>query len=465
MTSTAPRAVLARLRRNRARAVELLKDYLRIPSVSAQGGHRGDVAACARWIERHCRSIGLETKSFRTAGAPIVVARTPRRGRAKKPHFVVYGHYDVQPPEPFELWESPPFDPTIRRGILYARGASDNKGQHLAHLNAVEAYLETGSEIPCDLTFVIEGEEEVGSSNLKTFLRERRDLLGCDGIVVSDSGMPSLRHPALTYGLRGNVGLELTLRGPSHDVHSGTFGGAIENPAMVLCRMLAGLKGADGRIAVPGFYDDVVPLSRAERRRLRANPLSDRELRRLAGAPRLGGGEAGYTPTERSSARPTLEINGLTSGYQGEGGKTIVPAWARVKLTCRLVPDQEPAKIRARLIRALKRLCPPTVRMEVTAARSSGSLSYFLPPDGPLVRAALRSLRAAYGYPPVLVREGGSIPIVSDFKEVLGAETLLIGFGLPDDRIHAPNENLSLKAYHLGSVCGAWLWPELAAAR
>ena len=452
--------VLDYLKRNELRFLERLRDYLRIPSVSAQRQHRGDLRRCAGWLAAHCRAIGLEARVHPTAGHPIVVARTPRRSGARKPHYLVYGHYDVQPPEPFELWKSPPFEPAVRRGFLFARGATDNKGQHLAHLNAVEAYLRTGTELPCDLTFIIEGEEEVGSANVRRFLREHRRELRCDGVVVSDSGMPSLREPALTYGLRGNASLEVTIRGPSRDLHSGTFGGAVDNPAMVLCGMLAGMRGADGRIAIPGFYDAVAPLSSGERRRLARHAPTSAQLARLAGVPRLRG-EDGYTPAEQSAARPTVEINGLTSGYQGEGGKTIIPSWARAKLTFRLVPDQTPAGTRRLVIRHLRRVCPPTVRMEFDV-RSEGSAPYLMSPDAPAARAALRALRLAFHRQPVVIREGGSIPIVSLFKSVLGVDTLLVGFGLPDDRTHSPNENFSLAAYRLGSLFSSRLWPELA---
>ena len=276
-----------------------------------------------------------------TGGHPIVVAKTPCRKSTRRPRFLVYGHYDVQPPEPFELWQSPPFEPRIAGRSLYARGAADNKGQHLAHLKAVEAYLKTGTELPCDLTFVIEGEEEVGSNSLASFLKRHRAELGCDVIVISDTGMPSLKHPALTYALRGIIAFEITLRGPARDLHSGIFGGAVNNPAMALCQLLGRLRDPNGRVTIPGFYDDVVPLSTYERKELARLPLKDRDFKKLLGVPELFG-ERGYSAEEQRGARPTFEINGLTSGYQGEGSKTIVPAWARAKITCRLVPGQNP---------------------------------------------------------------------------------------------------------------------------
>ena len=452
-------AVTDYLKRNQSRFLHELCAYLRFASVSAQPPHQPDMKACAEWLASHCRQIGLDARVCPTAGHPIVLARTPRAGSARRPRYVVYGHYDVQPPEPFELWTSPPFEPRIEGRSLYARGSSDNKGQHFAHLKAVEAYLRTGTELPCDLTFVIEGEEEVGSQSLETFLKQRHAELKCDAIVISDTGMPGKDLPALTYGLRGIVSFELVLRGPDRDLHSGIFGGAVDNPAMALSQMLARLRDPNGRVAVPGFYDDVVPLAAHERRQLARLPLQEAALRRLLGVPRLFG-ERGYTATEQRSARPTLEINGLTSGYQGEGGKTIIPAWARAKITCRLVPDQDPDRILALLRRHLKKLCPPTVRMEIVGGH--GAEAYVVAPDSPPAQAALRALQAAFGRPPVLLREGGSIPIVNDLKRILGADSLMLGLALPDCNAHSPNEKFDLDCFEKGQLMSAHLWRELA---
>lgn len=454
-------AVLDYLKQNEARFINELCDYLRFPSVSAQSQHKKDLAACARWLVDRCRNIGLETKLCPTAGNPVVVARTPRRNGTRRPHFLVYGHYDVQPAEPFELWKSPPFEPRIQGGRVYARGSVDNKGQHLAHLNAVEAFLKTGTELPCDLTFVIEGEEEVGSKSLGGFLKKNVKDLRCDAIVISDNGLPSLELPALTYALRGILAVEVIVHGPSRDLHSGIFGGAVDNPAMALCQLLAQLRDKNGRVAIPGFYDDVKPLSAYERKQLARLPHSDREMCKFLGVPRLFG-ERGYTATERRSARPTVEINGLTSGYQGEGSKTIIPAWARAKLTFRLVPNQKPEKIRAAVTRQLKRLCPPSVRMEIQSGH--GGEPYLVSPKGAQAQAAMRALRAAFGHEPILIREGGSIPIVNEFKRQLGADTLLLGLALPDDNPHSPNEKFDLACYTTGMRMGAFLWQELAKA-
>jgi len=457
-------AVIDYLKQNEARSIDALCDYLRFPSVSAQAEHREDLRACAEWVANHCRQIGLEARVCPTAGHPVVVAKTPSPASTspRRPRFVVYGHYDVQPPEPFDLWKSPPFEPRIEGRSLFARGACDNKGQNLAHLIAVEAYLKTGTELPCELIFVIEGEEEVGSSSLAAFLREHQAELACEAVVISDTGMPSPKHPALTYALRGIAALEVLVHGPARDLHSGIFGGTVDNPALALCQLLAKLRDKRGRIAIPGFYDDVQPLSAYERKQMARLPFNEREYRKLVGVKQLFG-ERGYTPIEQRSARPTFEINGLTSGYQGEGSKTIIPAWARAKITARLVPNQDPARI-ARLIRLhLQKLCPPTVRLEVQVTR--GADPYLVSPEGPHAQAALRALKAAFGFDPVLLREGGSIPIVNDFKKCLHADSLMLGLALPDDNAHSPNEKFDLDCFAKGQLMSAFLWRELAAAQ
>jgi acetylornithine deacetylase/succinyl-diaminopimelate desuccinylase-like protein len=453
--------VIDYLRQNESRFVGELCEYVRFPSVSAQPQHRSDMQACAGWVVKHCRQIGLEARLCSTPGHPIVVAKTPRvktKGR-RRPHFVVYGHYDVQPPEPLDLWKSPPFEPRIANGVLYARGASDNKGQNLAHLKAVEAYLKTGTELPCDITLVIEGEEEVGSNSLASFLRKHRAELACDAIVISDTGMPTPKHPALTYALRGIIGFEVTLRGPSRDLHSGIFGGTVDNPAMALCQLLGKLRDQNGRVTIPGFYEGVQPLSAYERKQFARLPFNARNYQKFLGVPKLFG-ERGFTPLEQRSTRPTLEINGLTSGYQGEGSKTIVPAWARAKITVRLVSNQDPARVMKRIGQHLEKLCPPTVRLEIEWGHSAEP--YLVSPTGPQAQAALRALKLAFGCEPVLVREGGSIPIVNDFKKILRADSLLVGLALPDCNAHSPNESFHLSCFAKGQLMAAHLWQELS---
>ena len=451
-------SVLDYLTRNQKRFVDELCEYVRFPSVSAQAEHKKDLAACADWMVNQCREAGLETELCATSGNPIILARTPRKG-AKRSQYIVYGHYDVQPPEPFELWKTPPFEPRIEGRSLFGRGASDNKGQHFAHLKAVEAYLKTGTELPCDLTFLIEGEEEVGSESLAEFLKQRRGDLRCDGIVISDNGIPDKKYPALTYALRGILAMEVEIQGPSRDLHSGIYGGSLENPAMALVKLLAQLRDKNGRINIPGFYDDVVTLSTYERKQLARLPHKDDAYRKFLGVPELFG-EKGYTSVERRSARPTLEINGLTSGYQGEGSKTIIPAWARAKVTLRLVPNQKPEKIRKLVEKHLRKLAPPTVRIQITAGH--GGDPYLFSPTGLQAQAALRALKKSFGHEPVLMREGGSIPIVNNFQRELGADTLLLGLALPDDNPHSPNEKFDLDCFAAGMRLGAYLWQELA---
>jgi acetylornithine deacetylase/succinyl-diaminopimelate desuccinylase-like protein len=454
------RAVIDYLKQNELRAVAELSEYLRFPSVSAQPKHKQDLHACAEWVVNHCQSIGLEARLCPTEGNPVVIAKTPRSSSNghPRPHYLIYGHYDVQPPEPFELWKSPPFEPRIEGHSIFARGACDNKGQNLAHLKAIEAYLKTGTELPCDITFVIEGEEEVGSHSLASFLKANHDELRCDAVVISDTGMPTPKHPALTYALRGIVAFEVTLHGPNRDLHSGIFGGTVDNPAMALCQLLGKLRDKNGKVAIPGFYDDVEMLSAYERKEFKRLPFKERDYQKFLGVPKLFG-ERGFTPIEQRSARPTLEINGLTSGYQGDGSKTIVPAWARAKITSRLVPNQNPAKIVKLVQQHLKKLCPPTVRLEIKAGH--GAEPYLVSPTSPRAQASLRALKAAFECEPVLMREGGSIPIVNEFKRILKADSLMLGLALPDDNAHSPNEKFDLGNFAKGQLMSAYLWQEL----
>lgn len=447
------------IKKNEQRFVRELCDYVRFPSVSAQSRHTKDLLRCAQWLKGHCQQIGLKAELHPTAGHPILVARTPRKAGSRKPHYLIYGHYDVQPPEPLELWKTPPFSPTVVGTQLFGRGASDNKGQNFAHLKAIEAYLKTGTELPCDLTFLVEGEEEVGSEHLAPFLQKNRKALACDAVVVSDTGMPQLDLPALTYGLRGIAALEIRIEGPSRDLHSGLYGGSLDNPAMVLCELLAKVRDDKGRIRIPGFYDDVEKLSAFERRQMKRLPFKSDAYRKFLGVPALKG-EAGYTSIEQRSARPTFEINGLTSGYQGQGSKTIVPAWACAKITMRLVPNQNPARIQAAAARYLKKMCPPTVRLQIQMGH--GGQPYVMSPTSELAKAGLQSLRKAFGHEPVLFREGGSIPIVNDFKRILKVDTLLLGLALPDDNLHSPNEKFDLRSFFGGIRMGVALWDQLA---
>ena len=453
-----PDSVLIYLVAHEERFIEELFDYVRIPSISAQSDHAKDMQRCAEWLVARCKSAGLTADVRKTSGYPVVIAKTPRPD-PKKPTFLVYGHYDVQPPDPLDLWTSPPFEPRRVGRNVYARGISDNKGQHLAHINAVEAWLKTGSDLPCNVNFLIEGEEEVGSKALYGFLPKHAKELACEALVVSDTEIPSMKHPALCYSLRGMAPIEIRLDGPDRDLHSGLFGGAVDNPAMVLCQMLGQLRNKRGSVTIPGFYDDVVKLSAYERKQMAKVPFSEAKFRKSVGVPALFG-EAGYTPDEQRAARPTFEINGLTSGYQGEGGKTIIPSWASAKITMRLVPDQDPTKIIALVKKHLKAICPPTVKLTITEAQGGGP--YMVDPTGPLAQACMRAAKAGFHHECVLVRGGGSIPIIAAFKKYLSADSFMLGLALPDDNAHSPDEKFSLDAYMAGMKMAAHLWPELS---
>jgi len=456
----AMKAVSRYIAQNRRRSLNELKTLIRFPSVSTQPEHKRDVLACADWLAGHFRRLGLGAKLHPTKGNPIVVART--RSRSGLPTVLIYGHYDVQSPEPFELWRTPPFEPAVRGGKLFGRGASDNKGQFFAHVKAVESYLKTGTPLPVNVVFLVEGEEEVGSACLSTFVREHARQLRADYVIVSDTGMFAKGVPTIAYGTRGIAALEVRVDGPARDLHSGVFGGSVANPALVLAKLLAACVDRDGRITVPGFYDDVQPLKPWERREFARLKFDDKTYARFLGVPALSG-EKGYTTLERRWARPTFEINGIFGGYQGSGGKTIVPAWAGAKITCRLVPNQKPETIARLVAQHLRRLCPKTVRLTITGQHHSPT--FLGSPEGHGARAAARALEKAFGRKPVFVREGGSLPILADFKRHLRGEIILVGLGLPDDNWHSPNEKMDLNNFYRGIAMSAELLRELGATR
>ncbi len=433
-----------------------LIDWLRIPSVSSDPAAKEDVQAAAEWLVARFRQAGLTCQLIPTDGHPLVFAETAPVADA--PVALVYGHYDVQPVEPLELWHSPPFQPELREGNLYARGATDDKGQVLTHVASVLSLLDAGEPLPLQVKFMIEGEEEVGSGNLEARLPELADKLACDVIVISDSSQFAEGQPAITYGLRGIATFELRVDGPRQDLHSGSFGGAVMNPGIALCQLIAQLIDADGRIQVPGFYDAVVPLTEAEREQFAALPYSDEAFARSVGVERLAG-EKGFTSLERRWARPTLDVNGLTCGHQGDGVKTIVPSTASAKLSFRLVPVQDPQQIAADLDRYLQTHCPPGVRLQLTPGHGAPGLKANL--ESPFMAAAQRALAAAFGTDPVLIREGGSIPIVQKFQETLDADCLLLGWGLGDDNAHSPNEKFHLADFHRGIKASGHLWQQL----
>ncbi len=420
--------------------LEELFDFLRFPSISTDSQHREDVRACAEFLIKKLQSIGLSTELHETAKHPIVIARNNHQeGRL---NLLIYGHYDVQPVDPVELWDTPPFEPTIKDDKLYARGATDNKGQMFAHILGVEAYLKEHGELPLNLTFLFEGEEEIGSPNLAPFLESHKDELKCDIIAVSDTGMAAPGVPTLGYGLRGITCCEVTLKGPSGDLHSGVYGGAVANPATAMARLIASLHDDQGRIQIEGFYDQVAPLQDWERTMWASIPgNTDEDLLSITGSPEAFG-EAGFTTPERLGARPTAEVNGVWGGYQGEGSKTVLPAAAFAKFSFRLVPDQDPADIAKKVALHLEKHCPAGVTLEITAGHDGKPYHY--DPNNAFGKAAQEALQRTFGREPVLVREGGSIPIIKEFQSILGADTLMLGLALPGCQIHAPNENFSI---------------------
>lgn len=434
-----------------------LCELLRIPSVSADSRRKSDVRRAAEWVAGQFRGLGLQVEICETPGHPIVYAE--HKAAPGAPTVLVYGHYDVQPPDPLELWKSPPFEPTRRDGNLYARGATDDKGQMFTHVKSAEAWLKgPGGKLPVNLKYLIEGEEEVGSEHLDGFIGANKQRLKADVVVISDTGQFAPGVPAITYGLRGIAYYELRLFGPSRDLHSGTFGGGVMNPANALVKMLATLHDADGRVQVPGFYDEVLPLSAEERKQFAALPFDEAKFKQSIGLSDVAG-EKGFTTLERRWARPTCDINGLTSGYQGEGAKTVLPATASAKFSFRLVPKQDPAKIRTALEEHLRKVCPPGIRLELTAFH--GAPGVVVPLDSPYVAAAQRAIESGFGATPVFMREGGSIPVVSTFHDLLGLDTLLLGWGLDDDNTHSPNEKFCLADFHRGIKASAYLWHEL----
>jgi len=438
--------------------LEDLFAFLRFPSVSTDSRNAGDVRDCANWLVKKLTGMGLQATLHDTPGHPIVVAKNEHVESRRT--VLIYGHYDVQPVDPLELWETPPFEPVIRDGKILARGATDNKGQMLAHILGVEKTLREKGELPVNLTFLFEGEEEIGSPSLAPFLEANRDLLKCDVIAVSDTGMVGPGMPTYSYGLRGIACCEVTLRGPATDLHSGIFGGAVANPATGIGKLVASLHDATGRVAVPGFYDDVRPLEDWEREMWAKVPgVSDDVFLQVTGSPGLFG-EGGYTSAERTWARPTAEVNGIGGGYQGEGSKTVLPAEAFAKFSFRLVPDQDPADIMEKVREHFEAHCLPTLTLEMEVGHDGKP--YAIDPHSPFGLAAQNALRKAFKAEPVLIREGGSIPIVQAFRDILGVDTLLLGLALADCKIHAPNENFPVENFEAGIRLNQALLEELA---
>jgi acetylornithine deacetylase/succinyl-diaminopimelate desuccinylase-like protein len=442
---------------NRDRYVEELKQYLAIPSVSALPQHAADVRRAAEWTGDALRSVGMENvRLMDTPGNPVVYGDWMHA--TGKPTILFYGHYDVQPVDPVELWTSPPFEATVRDGEIYARGAADDKGQVFMHIKAVEAHLKQAGSLPINLKFLIEGEEEVGSAHLDDVVRAHKQELGADVVVISDSPMFDRGIPSICYGLRGLNYFQIDLRGTKSDLHSGSFGGAVANPAFVLAQLLAQMKDRSGRIKIPGFYDDVRPLSDDERAEWKKLPFNETKYRKELGAPKLFG-ETGYSTLERVWARPTFEVNGLLSGFTGDGAKTVLPAIAMAKVSMRLVPDQNPQKVADQFEDYVRKICPKTVDLKIT--RMNTGKPWMTEFDNKYVRAAGRAIERGFGQAPVFNREGGSIPVVSTFQEELGLPSVLFGVGLPDENAHAPNERLDLGNFHNGIIASAYLYEEI----
>ncbi len=436
---------------------EQLKKLLRIPSVSAQPEHDADTRLAAEFVRDDLAAMGLDAQIIPTRRHPLVYAEW--LGAKNQPTVLIYGHYDVQPPEPLEPWLSPPFEPTVRDGNLYARGATDDKGQMFTHLKAVEAWLKTEGALPVNVKILIEGEEEIGGANLEAFVEENQAKLACDYAVISDSSQFAPGVPAVTYGLKGLAYFEIHVQGANRDLHSGTYGGAVANPLNALATILDSLKGLDGKIAIPGFYDAVKPLEEWERAEFRKLPFSESEFQADLGVGELVG-EAGYSTLERKWARPTCDVNGIWGGYAGAGPKTVLPCKAGAKFSFRLVPDQDPRTVETLLRKHLEAVTPPGVTVDLQV--SQGAPAVLVNVDSPGVHAASRAIEAGFGVKPVFIREGGSIPVVGLLKRNLNIDTLLLGWGQNDDNLHGPNEKFSLADFHRGIKSSAYLLEEFA---
>ena len=444
---------------NDGRIRDELFDFLRIPSVSAKSEHNADTRRAADWVKASLDRIGVPAKIYPTAGHPVVVGEW--RGAPGAPTVLIYGHYDVQPAEPLELWTSPPFEPTVRDGKIFARGSVDDKGQLFLHVKALEAHLATRGRLPVNVVVIAEGEEEIGSEHLASFVKEQKKLLKADAVVISDSAMFAPGLPSILSSLRGLAYFEINVQGPQSDLHSGSYGGAIVNPAMALARILATFHDDKGHIAIPGFYKKVREWDPKIRKQMRSLPFDDKRLMKETGVSALGG-EKGYTTLEKLWIRPTCEVNGLLSGYTGEGAKTVLPAKAMAKVSCRLVPDQDPAEIEKLMKAHVAKVAPKGVKVSVQHLH--GGRPWRADLKGPIIEAGKRALEAAFGRAPVITGEGGSIPVVGDFEKILGAPVLLMGFGLPGENAHAPDEWISVDNYLGGIRAAATLLDEYRAA-
>jgi len=444
---------------NDKRIQEELFDFLRIPSVSAKSEHNADMVRAAEWLRNSMKTAGLEATIHQTPGHPVVIGEW--RGAPGAPTVLVYGHYDVQPAEPLNLWTSPPFEPTVRDGNIYGRGSVDDKGQLFLHVKALEAHIATRGKLPVNVVMIAEGEEEVGSDHLEQFIEAHKDLLACEAVVISDSAMFAPGQPSILSSLRGLAYFEINVQGPAMDLHSGAYGGAVINPATALAQIISTFHDENLHVAIDGFYDDVREWPASVREQMKTLPFDESEYVHETGVKELGG-EKGFTVLERLWSRPTCEINGLLSGYTGEGAKTVLPSKAMAKVSCRLVPDQNPATIVKLMHAHIERVTPPGVT--ITVKYLHGGRPWRAELNGPLYDAAKRALATAFDKEPVVVGEGGSIPVVGDFERILGAPVLLVGFGLPGENAHAPDEWMSEENFRIGMRAMAVFWDEYAKA-
>ncbi len=450
--------LLSFIEKNREAYIEELKELLRIQSISTLPDHKDDMQACAQFVSTKLKDAGLSRVDiYQTEGHPIVYGEW--LGAPGKPTVLVYGHYDVQPVDPIDLWNTPPFEPTIIDDKIYARGATDDKGQMFMHIKSVEAYFKVYGSLPVNMKFLIEGEEEIGSPHLEPFIREYKDMLKCDTVLVSDTSLYAAGLPTITYGLRGLCYMEVEVTGPNRDLHSGTYGGAVANPINVLAKMIAQLHDKNGKVTLPGFYDDVVKLSQQERENFKKLKFNESAYKRSIGVAELAG-EKGFSTLERSWARPTLDCNGIFGGFTGKGAKTIIPSKATAKISMRLVPHQDPKKIEKLFTRYIKSLAPKSVKVNVTGLH--GGYPVLAPLDKKSTQAAARGMEKAFGKKTVYMREGGSIPVIATFDKVLGATSVLMGLGLNSENLHSPNEHFHLKHFMLGIKSSALFFEEFS---
>lgn len=450
--------VISYINSNKKRYLNELKDYLRIPSVSTTAAHKKDMKKCADFVVKQLKSAGLKkVKIYPTKGHPLVYGEW--LGAPGKPTVLIYGHYDVQPVDPIKLWKTPPFEPTVKGDQIYARGANDNKGQNFVHIKSVEAYFKTIGKLPVNVKFLIEGEEEIGSENLEKFIKEQKKLLKCDAVLISDTSLYAEGIPTINYGLRGLCYMEVELTGPNRDLHSGSFGGAVANPINELAKLISKLVDKNGKITIPNFYKDVQKLTKKERELIKKLKFSEKAFAKELDIKDIQG-EKGFNTLERLWARPTLDCNGIVGGFTEEGAKTVLPSKASAKISMRLVPDQDPDKIAKEFTKYVKSLVPKSVKIKVTPMH--GGYPVVIPLDDKAVKAAAKATSKAFGKKTVYTREGGSIPIVVDFKNQLKAPVILMGLGLDTDDIHSPNEHFSLKSFERGILSSAYFFDELS---